>query len=374
MAPAGPHRLGRLTDVPGVRVGQVQDQRPGALTGVTVVLPPPGTVAAVDVRGGAPATAETDALGAGALVPHAHAVVLSGGSAFGLAAADGARQVCEQAGRGWPVGADPAQVVPVVPAASIFDLGRGGDFRARPDAALGRRAATAAFAAAEGADVATGCVGAGTGAVSAGLRGGVGTASRRLPGGVVVAALAVVNAAGAPFHEGTGELLAARLVPDDADRPGVPDAAEHRAAMARLHQAAAPPPPGDGGAPAERPVNTTLVVVATNARLDRSSATRTATAAHAGLPRALRPVHTLVDGDVVFVLATGEVDVAGVGGPARWGGRDAGAVAGLLAVGSAAADVAALAVLDAVLSATSTHTPALEAPCYREMYPSAVRG
>src|SRR6476659_4057494 len=144
--------MGAITDVTGIRVGHVQRsgivqlpdggvQSDGWLTGVTVVLPPPGTVGSVDVRGGGPATFETDALDPGTLSQRVDAVVLTGGSAFGLAAAHGAQRWCEENGRGFPV---PGGLVPIVPAAAIFDLGRGGDFSARPDEAMGYAATAAA--------------------------------------------------------------------------------------------------------------------------------------------------------------------------------------------------------------------------------------
>lgn len=157
--------MGAITDVTGIRVGHVQKTDAGWLSGVTVVLPPPGTVGSVDVRGGGPGTHETDALEPTTLTSTVDAVVLTGGSAFGLAAAHGAQQWCEEHGRGFAV---PGGVVPIVPAAAIFDLGRGGDFAARPDAAMGYAATTAAAAAEEGHDVGRGNVGAGTGAAIGG--------------------------------------------------------------------------------------------------------------------------------------------------------------------------------------------------------------
>ena len=152
---------GSITDVPGVRVGHATRAGGGWLTGVTVVLPPPGTVGAVDVRGGGPGTHETDALDPTTLVPTVDAVVLTGGSAYGLASAGGVQAWCEEQGRGVPVGPpdDPRRiVVPIVPAAAVLDLGRGGDPTARPDAALGRAAVEAA-AGPEGARAALGTVG-----------------------------------------------------------------------------------------------------------------------------------------------------------------------------------------------------------------------
>ena len=190
-----------ITDVPGIRVGQVQKTGDGWLTGVTVVLPPPGTVGAVDVRGGGPATHETDALDPTTLVPTVDAVVLAGGSAFGLIAAHGAQRWLEEQGLGYRTA---NAVVPIVPAAAIYDLGRGGDITARPDEQMGYDAAASAGAAQDFGAVQRGNVGAGTGAALGFQRykGGVGTASLRMGGaneGVVVGALAVVNAAGMPF-------------------------------------------------------------------------------------------------------------------------------------------------------------------------------
>ncbi|WP_125610301.1 P1 family peptidase [Specibacter cremeus] len=301
---------GKITDVPGVRVGQVQRTGDGWLTGVTVVLPPPGTVGAVDVRGGGPGTHETDALDPTTLVPTVDAVVLTGGSAYGLAAAGGAQAWCEEAGRGFPV---PGGVVPIVPAAAIFDLGRGGDFTARPTAQMGYDAARAAGSAPAGAAVDRGNVGAGTGALiaAASFKGGVGTSCVPLRGantGTVVGALAVVNAAGAPWPR------------------------------------TAPP-----GAGAGQVLNTTLAVVATNATLTPAEAKRTSTAAHAGMARALDPVHTLADGDTIFTLATGERGL--VRDPAM-------PVAALIELQSAAAEAVRLAIIDAIAHAGAVATPA----------------
>lgn len=333
-APAG--SPGAITDVAGVRVGHAQRVGDGWLTGVTVVLPPPGTVGGVDVRGGGPGTHETDALDPRTLVPTVDAVVLAGGSAFGLVAAHGAQRWCAEQGRGFPVSPVPGQVVPIVPAAAVFDLGRGGDFAAHPTQDMGYAAAVDAHASGDGAAVARGCVGAGTGAALAGAayKGGVGTASVRLPdgpaAGAVVGALVVVNAAGAPTGVG------APVSPPGGARDG----------GARVA-------PVDGAAPA--PLNTTLVVVATDAALDPAETSRTATAAHDGLARALDPVHTLADGDTVVALATQAVALPTVR-PER--------VAGLVALQAAAATAVERAVADAVRSATTTTTPAVHLPAW----------
>ena len=302
--------MGAITDVPGVRVGHVQKGDDGWLTGVTVVLPPPGTVGSVDVRGGGPATHETDDLDPTTLVSAVDPVVPPGGSAYGLASAGGAQRWCEQNGRGFAV---PGGVVPIVPAAAIFDLGRGGDFSARPTPDMGYAAAAAAAAEKEGHDVGRGNVGAGTGAlIGRTYKGGVGTASITLENGAVVGALAVVNALGLPVTEHS-------VVEESVVEPG-------------------------------RGLNTTLVVVATDAVLDVAECKRTASASHAGIARALNPSHTLADGDTVFCLATGAVALDRSDDVARQ--------ISLVTLQSAAADVVRLAVLDGVASAVAVATPA----------------
>ena len=304
---------GAITDVAGIRVGHVQKSGDGWLSGVTVVLPPPGTVGSVDVRGGGPATHETDSLDPTTLSQTVDAVVLTGGSAFGLAAAGGAMRWCEENGRGFPV---PGGLVPIVPAAAIFDLGRGGDFSARPGEAMGYAATAAAAGQPEGHDVERGNVGAGTGAaIGRGTyKGGVGTASLTLnniskDGPVVVGAIAVVNALGLPFG------AKAAQVPESAP-----------------------------------PLNTTLVVVATDAVLDKADCKRTASAAHAGLARALNPSHTLADGDTVFALATGAIALDRSTPAARQ--------ISLITLQSAAADVVRLAILDGISRAEAVTTAA----------------
>jgi L-aminopeptidase/D-esterase-like protein len=339
---------GQLTDVPGVLVGHAQRIGAGRLTGVTVVLPPAGTVGAVDVRGGGPGTHETDALDPTTLVPTVDAVTLTGGSAFGLASAHGVQRWCADHGRGFAAGPphDPTSLlVPIVPAAAIFDLGRGGagsDPAGHPDAELGRLAALDAAGSA-GRPVPRGNVGVGTGALMAlqSLKGGVGTASVSLAGGLVVGALVVVNAFGSPVDPVTGALLGTAFVPPGRPRPPGPASGP----------AAGPEPGPAAGA------NTTLAVVATNAALDPAQARRTATAAHDGIARGLSPVHTLLDGDTVFTLATGQVPVD---------------LLGLLGVQAAAADAVLLAVLDAVLSSSglvSEHPDGVSAPSYLERFP-----
>ncbi|MFW5469214.1 P1 family peptidase [Knoellia sp. CPCC 206435] len=291
MRAAQPGRHNAITDVAGVLVGHVTRDEPGRLTGVSVVVPPPGTTGGVDVRGGAPGTRETDLLDPTCLVDRVDAVVLSGGSAFGLATADGVMQAAYAAGLGWPVGA-PDDVVPIVPAAVVFDLGRGGGFLHYPDAADGR----AAFDAATDGPVALGALGAGTGARAGGLRGGVGSASAVVDG-VRVGALVVVNAMGSPCDR-DGSLYAVRSgLADEFAHVPVPDPALAQAYWAE--RAAEEDTLRAGTA-------TTIGVVATDATLSKVQCRALARVSHDGLARALSPVHTAYDGDTLFALATGE--------------------------------------------------------------------
>ncbi|MFH7336747.1 P1 family peptidase [Streptomyces sp. KHY 26] len=333
-----------LTDVAGVRVGHATRTGQGRLTGTTVVLAPEGgAVAAVDVRGGGPGTKETDALDPRNVVQRVDAIVLTGGSAYGLDAASGVMAWLEERGRGVRVGPDPAHVVPVVPAACVFDLGRGGDFRARPDAATGRAAVEAAAATAPGAPVPQGCVGAGTGAATGRLKGGVGTASTVLDSGITVAALVVANAAGSVMDPETG-VLYGELWEGRADRPREE---VHEAALRRLEET------GAGRTPP--PLNTTLAVVATDADLTKAQAQKLAGTAHDGIARAVRPVHLLHDGDTVFTLATGTHPL------------DPHPLA-LNEVLAAAADMVTRAIVRAVRTAESVEGPGGTWPSYGELY------
>ncbi|MEU5087261.1 P1 family peptidase [Streptomyces sp. NPDC021356] len=374
-----------LTDVAGVRVGHATRTGGGWLTGTTVVLAPEGgAVAAVDVRGGGPGTKETDALDPRNLVRTVEAVVLTGGSAYGLDAASGVMAWLEERGRGVRVGPEPSHVVPVVPAACVFDLGRGGDFRARPDAATGREAVEAAAASEPGAPVPQGCVGAGTGAAVGPVKGGIGSASTVLASGVTVAALVVANAAGSAVDPETGVLYGELF----QGRAEYPDARVHETALRRLAEAAA-----RNGPP---PLNTTLAVVATDADLSKAQAQKLAGTAHDGIARAVRPVHLLNDGDTVFALATGARPLApdpgppapGTGSPAPRSGLSApgsgapaagsGAAAagppvsgGALALNevlAAGADVVTRAIVRAVRAAESVDGPGGTWPAYRELY------
>lgn len=344
-----------LTDVPGLRVGHAQRTGDGWLTGTTVVLAPEaGAVAGVDARGGAPGTRETDALDPRNVVERIHAVVLSGGSAFGLDAASGVMAWLEEQGRGVPVGPDPSQVVPVVPAAVIFDLGRGGRWKARPDATLGREAAEAAARAAQGAVVTQGSVGAGTGAVVGGLKGGIGTASVQLPSGAVVGVLVALNAAGSVTDPATGALYGELT----GGRRRIPSEDVH--AEAEMLLAEAREETGRRTAGALRPtLNTTLAVIATDATLSRPQAQRLAGSAHDGLARAVRPIHLMHDGDAVFALSTGERPLG------------EGEFNDVLAAG---ADVVTRAVVKAVRAAEGVDGPGGVFPSYEDLYRDDPRG
>lgn len=281
----GPRNL--ITDVTGIMVGNASD--PGLRSGVTVLTADHPLTAAVHVMGGAPGTRETDLLAPDRLVNTVDALVLSGGSAFGLDACSGVVAGLRTRGRGFAVG---NKRVPIVPGAILFDLLNGGDKAwpqdspTSPYAALGRDALDAA-----GPDFSLGTAGAGTGAMTGALKGGLGSASAVLPSGITVGALVAVNALGqvtagdgpwflaAPFEEAAefgGLGPAPRLPPPDAPLP-----------MKRIGEA------------------TTIAIVATDATLTKAEAHRVAVAAHDGMARAIFPSHTLIDGDLVFAAATG---------------------------------------------------------------------
>ncbi|MGV9306167.1 P1 family peptidase [Nonomuraea sp. NPDC003727] len=346
--PMRPGPTNSMADVAGLRVGHAQRVGEGYLTGVSVVVAPPeGAVAGVDVRGAAPGTRETELLDPRNLVERVHAIVLTGGSAFGLSAACGVMQRLADEGIGFPVAGG---VVPIVPSAVIYDLGRGGGFRATPDGELGAAAYDAAvaatpsassvsatFAPAAAAPARNGSIGAGTGAVAGGLAGGVGTASAVLPSGVTVAALAVVNAAGSVLDPGSGLLSGTRYgLAGEFGDIGEPDLDE----VTRWQPVKAPS------------FNTTIGVVATDLTLSKAQCGKLAGVAHDGLARAIRPAHTMVDGDTVFAMSTR--------------GRP-GADTELHDVLAAGADVFSRAVAHAVLHATGREG----APAYLDVFPSA---
>ena len=338
-----------LTDVPGLRVGHATRCEDGWLTGCTVVVAPDvGAVAGVDVRGGAPGTRETDLLDPRNLVDRVNAVVLTGGSAFGLAVADGVVQQLYAAGLGWPMG-EPGQVVPIVPAAVLFDLGRGGEFANAPTAADGADA----FAVASADVVLQGCVGAGTGARAGGLKGAIGSASAVLDDGTTVAALVALNSFGAPHDDRTGELLAARYgLGDEFAHIGVPSADELAAARARADAAYE-------GQPVRPGMATVIGVIATDATLTKAQCQKVSGLGHDGLARAIHPVHTLRDGDTLFTLATG--------------GRPAPELPALHALMVAAGDCVTRAVGHATLAAESVANGTVDLRSYRDAFPSAVR-
>ena len=281
---------GRLTDVPGVRVGHWTDTAAG--TGCTVIVPPPGTIGAVDVRGGGPSTRELELMGPLAGDREVTALLLTGGSAFGLAAADGVMRWCEEQGLGIDAG---AARVPIVPAAVIYDLGITGNAR-RPGADDGYAACQAASA--EPHEV--GSVGAGTGATVGKVlgrrgwcKGGAGAASATLLDGATVAVFVVVNAFGDVFDE-RGEVLAGAWDPE--------------LGFVRAPSYLRTSPPEHPRLTAVE--NPTLVCVATDARLTKAEAGQIARQAQTGVARAIAPVHTPLDGDVAFCLATGARDAS----------------------------------------------------------------
>jgi L-aminopeptidase/D-esterase-like protein len=309
-----------ITDVDGIKVGHYTDLE--GITGCTVVLCEGGAVGGVDVRGSAPGTRETDLLRPVNRVQQAHAVLLTGGSAYGLDAAGGVVRWLEERGIGYNVGVG---VVPIVPAAVLFDLTIG-DPKARPDAEAGYRACCSAAA----GPVAEGNVGAGTGATVGKLLGpkfatkcGLGTASVKIGKGIVVGALVAVNAFGDVVDPDTGDILAGTRKP-------VVGGFVNTVKQMR----------GDLGQTILGLANTTLAVVATDAYLTKESANKVAQMAHDGLARSIRPVHTMFDGDTIFALATGKPPKKGPG-------------AGPSVIGAVAVEVLAQAVVRAAQQAES---------------------
>ena len=276
---------GGITDVAGIRVGHAED--PVGLTGCTVVLCEDGAVGGVDVRGGAPGTRETDLLRPMHLVQHVHAILLAGGSAFGLDAACGVMRYLEERGIGFDAG---VARVPIVPAAVLFDLSLG-DARARPDAAMGYRACQSAAA----GSVPEGNVGAGCGASvgkwlgsARATKSGLGTASTASRDGLVIGAIVAVNALGNVVAPESGANLGG---PRDPETGRLLETIE---LMKAAHVA-----------PMHLFGNTTIGVIATNAQLTKEQANKVAQMAQNGLARTLRPAHTLYDGDTLFVLSAG---------------------------------------------------------------------
>jgi len=275
-----------LTDIPGIRVGHVSDY--DALTGCTAILCEGGAIGGVDIRGSATGTEETPTLDPGHVTPQVHAILLAGGSAFGLEAASGVRRYLERRGIGYDTG---AAKVPIVPAAILYDLGIG-KAGVRPTMAMGEAAAAAATT----DTVKEGCAGAGTGAtvgkilgMRQAMKSGIGSFTVTLPGDVMVSSLVAVNAFGDVRDPATGKIVAgARSSPTSRD---FIDTVER---MKRV------PPAGLGGR------NTTLAVVATNARLTKVQARKLAEQASLGMARSIYPVNTMFDGDIVFALSLGD--------------------------------------------------------------------
>lgn len=318
-----------ICDVPGILVGH--DTNREAATGCTVILCDRHARGSVDVRGGAPATRETDLLDPSRMMQEVHAILLAGGSAFGLDAASGVMRVLEARGIGYEVG---VARVPIVPGAALFDLGLG-RFDVRPDAEAGARAAEAA----RGGPIAQGTVGAGTGAtvgklggMTLAMKGGVGSASARLATGYTIGALAAVNALGDVYDEQTGHIVAGAR---NAGGTGWLNQLSAADALSSSNSAL-----GSPTAP-----NTTLAVVATDLPLDKAALARLAQMAQDGLARAIRPIHTPFDGDVVFALSISSPDTPGYAAP--------GSDSFLLVAGMLAAQTLARAVVKGVRAATS---------------------
>jgi putative pantetheine hydrolase len=352
-----------LTDVRGLRVGHATLDGDGWLTGVTaVVTPPGGATGGVDVRGGGPGTRETDLLDPRNNVERAHAIMLGGGSAYGLSAAHGVMTRLAALGRGIPAGTGPSHVVPIVPAAILFDLGRGGVFGNYPGAEAGEAAFDAAMAPGGDGPVAAGNVGAGTGALAGQIKGGIGSASAVLEPAVLdsadsgqpartvtVAALAAVNSVGSVAGERAGVLYGAQFgLPGEFDWLRPPADGELAAAAGLLAAR------GRGG---PRPLNTTIGVIACDASLTKAQCAKLAGVAHDGLARAIRPAHSMLDGDTIFALATGD------GPPVS--------PLEFHAILTAAADCFTRAVVHGVLAAESVITPDGEWPSYLALFPSA---
>jgi L-aminopeptidase/D-esterase-like protein len=327
--PQTPGPKNAITDVPGIEVGHyTATNGAGGMTGTTAIIARGGATAGVTQRGGAPGTRITDLLKSEKAVGTAHAVVLSGGSAYGLAAADGVTTCLESQGVGTPV-ANGVRV-PIVPSAILFDPGRCAPFNFRPDASFGANACMAA----NSGPVAMGNVGAGAGARSGGVKGGIGTASAMLANGVVVGAIVAINSSGRTFDAATGQFFAGYIAstadPIIALAPSPADAERNELLRA-----------------------TTIAVVATNARLTKAQANKVAQMADDGLARAIRIAHGTGDGDTVFTLATGTV----AGDP------------NLNQIGGAAADALSRAIMRAIRAAKSIHTATCNVSSYCELFP-----
>jgi len=327
--PQTPGDKNAITDVPGIEVGHfTATNGTGGMTGTTAIIARAGAIAGVTQRGGAPGTRLTDLLKSEKAVGTAHAIVLSGGSAYGLAAADGVTTCLAAQGVGTPIANGVS--VPVVPSAILFDPGRCAPFDFRPDASFGTNACMAA----NSGPVAMGNIGAGAGARSGGVKGGIGTASAKLANGVIVGAIVAINSSGTTFNATTGQFFAGYIT-------GSTD----------LTVALAPTP-----ADAERDEllrATTIAVVATNARLTKAQANKVAQMADDGIARAVRIAHGTGDGDTVFALATG----TSTANPT------------INQLGGAAADVLSRAIIRAIVAAKSIHVGSCNVSSYCELFP-----
>lgn len=313
-----------LTDVEGVLVGHFTD--PAAACGVSVAICPAGATAGVDVRGSAPGTRETDLLAPLNLVEKVQAIVLTGGSVYGLAAADGVVRWLSKKGWGFPLEA--GNVAPIVPAAALFDLGRGKDYIPPIGAEWGTEACENAC----GEALLLGCVGAATGAMSGGIKGGLGMASEVLASGLTVAAMVAVNSLGSVIDPATGQPWEIRM--------------EQGAEFGRQGKRSVllPAPPK-----AEAGRNTTIGIIATDAVLTKAQAQKIAQMAHDGMARAIRPAHTMFDGDTIFCMATNKKEL-----PDTPGFFAAPKAMSLIELGRAAADCMTRAIIRAIFAATSS--------------------
>ncbi|MDN6159149.1 MAG: P1 family peptidase [Brevibacterium sp.] len=345
----GPIRGRGILEIPGITVGHAGRFTPDRLTGVTAVLPPPGAQVGVDVRGGGPATHETDVIAPGTHSYGADAIVLTGGSALGLASVTGVVATLAEAGHGFPAPGLKDTVIPLVPAAAIFDLGRGDGTVHPPTSEDGAAAAHAAMSAANdsaGNAEVRGSLGAGLGARSGmqSMRSSLGSFAIRLPSGYTVAALVVANPLGT-IGTPDGTLWAHSLLRSYGfDLPTIGGLPAATASTAETTSAK----------------NTTIAVVATNAGLDPAQVTRMASGAHAGIARAVHPSHTLFDGDTVFGIATGDTSLP----------KDfAASTLDLVSITAAAADALSFAIIDAHAAAASVPASWDQPPTLHDVAP-----
>ena len=313
-----------LTDVEGLIVGHFTDTT--AACGVSVAICPEGATAGVDVRGSAPGTRETDLLAPLNLVEKVQAIVLTGGSVYGLAAADGAVRWLSKKGWGFPLEA--GNVAPIVPAAALFDLGRGADYIPPIESAWGTKACENAGDEA----LLVGCVGAGTGAMSGGIKGGLGMASEVLASGLTVAAMVAVNSLGSVIDPATGQPWEIRM--EQGAEFGIQG---KRSVLFPV------PPKAEAGR------NTTIGIIATDAILTKAQAQKIAQMAHDGMARAIRPAHTMFDGDTIFCMATNKKEL-----PDTPGFFATPKAMALIELGRAAADCMTRAIIRAIFAATSS--------------------